>query len=361
MRRSYLWAALFALAIGGWLASGQLLPGESGDPAPTETPRSASGSEVPFWVQAATFTAEPRTARIAVRGFTEASKRIEVRARTSGIIEESPFSQGDAVSQGDVLCRLDMAGRKAQLEQAKAQLRSAEHDYDAARKLKEQDFVSESKLAAERARLDLAKAQLDQIEWDVGWTEIKAPAAGVLTEKPAEAGSYLEPGSVCATLAALDPILVVAQVSEHDIAAVQLGMRAQARLVTGETVEGKVRFIAPSADLATRTFRVELEVANPGHRLREGVTAELMIDLPPQIAHKVPSSALILNDKGEFGLRLVEDGSRARFTPVKLIAQERDGAWVTGLPDEVTIITVGQDFVTDGQLVEPVMQTAETR
>lgn len=361
MRRSYLWAALFALAIGGWLASGQLLPGKAGNPDPAETPGSAGASETPFRVQAATFTAEPRIASIAVRGFTEASRRIEVRARTSGIIEESPFSQGDAVGRGDLLCRLDMAGRKAQLEQARAQLRSAEHDYAAASKLKQQDFVSESKLAAERARLDLARAQLDQIERDIGWTEIKAPAAGVLTQKPAEAGSYLEPGSVCATLAVLDPILVVVQVSEHDIAAVQLGMTAQARLVTGETVAGKVRFIAPSADLATRTFRVELEVANPGHRLREGVTAELMIALPPQIAHKVPSSALILNDQGEFGLRIVDDDSRARFRPIKLIAQERDGAWVTGLPDEVTIITVGQDFVTDGQLVEPVMQTAETR
>jgi membrane fusion protein, multidrug efflux system len=258
-------------------------------------------AEAPFRVQVARFTAEPRTSHITVRGHTEASKRIEVRTRTQGIIEESPFSQGDAVRHGDLLCRLDLAGRKAQLQQAKAQLASAEQDYEAARTLRQSDFVSESKLAAERARLDLARAQLDQIELDIGWTEIKAPADGVLAHKPAEVGNYLEPGAVCASLSVLDPSVVVAQIGERHVAAVHIGTTATARLATGETVEGTMRFIAPSAELATRTFRIELEVANADHSLREGVTAELIIALPDQLAHKLPSSALTLSDQASSG------------------------------------------------------------
>jgi membrane fusion protein, multidrug efflux system len=357
MRRSYLWAGLFTVAIIGWFASGELLPGNTGL-APAAGPNQ-DRAEAPFRVQVARFTAEPRRSHITVRGFTEASKRIEVRTRTQGIIEQSPFSQGDAVRHGDLLCRLDLAGRNAQLQQAKAQLASAEQDYEAARTLRASDFVSESKLASERARLDLAKAQLDQIELDIGWTEIKAPADGVLAHKPAEVGNYLQPGSVCATLSVLDPLVVVAQLGERHVAEAHIGTTATARLATGETVEGTIRFIAPSAELATRTFRVELEVANADHGLREGVTAELIIALPDQPAHKLPSSALTLSDAGLFGVRTVGDDNRAHFHPVTLIAQEREGAWVTGLPDEVTVIVVGQEFVTDGQLVEPVFATPE--
>jgi membrane fusion protein, multidrug efflux system len=369
MRRSYLWAGLFTVAIVGWFASGELVPGDTGPGStgpgstgaqPVAEPRQ-DRAEAPFRVQVARFTAEPRHSQITVRGHTEASMRIEVRTRTQGIVEDSPFTQGDAVAQGDLLCRLDLAGRKAQLEQARAQLASAEQDHEAARTLRQSDFVSESKLAAERARLDLARAQLDQIELDIGWTEIRAPSEGVLARKPAEAGNYLEPGAVCASLSVLDPLLVVGQISERHVSAVQTGATANAHLATGETVEGTVRFIAPSAELATRTFRIELEVANHDHSLREGVTAELVIALPDQLAHKLPSSALTLSDQGQFGVRAVAEDNRARFHPVTLLAQEREGAWVQGLPDDVTIIVVGQEFVTDGQLVEPVYATAEAQ
>ena len=70
-------------------------------------------------------------------------------------------------------------------------------------------------------------------------------------------------------------------------------MTAKAKLATGEVVDGKVSFISKTADLATRTFKVELEVANPGERMREGVTTELSVGLPPQLAQKLPGSILI--------------------------------------------------------------------
>ena len=188
---------------------------------------------------------------------------------------------------------------------------------------------------------------------DIGYTRITAPVAGVLVSKPAEAGGYLQTGDLCATVSVLDPINVVVQAGERDISAIHTGMRASARLATGETVSGSVRFIAPAADLATRTFRVEMEVANPDRKLREGVTAELSVPLPPVKAHLLPPSALTLDDAGQFGVRIIAAGNKAQFLPVNVLSQERQGTWVTGLPETVTVITVGQDFVVDGQTVEP--------
>ena len=57
-------------------------------------------------------------------------------------------------------------------------------------------------------------------------------------------------------------------------------------------------------------------------------------------------------------MRIVAEADTACFAPVTVLAQERDGTWVTGLPETVTIITVGQDFVVDGQSVKPVFETA---
>jgi len=356
MRRSYIWAGLFGLTVTGWLATGQF-SAPPADAIRAEATVAARPAEKPFAVRVKTFEAQERKAAVTVRGYTEASKRVAVRARTKGLIESSSFQQGDSVKAGDVLCQLDMANRKTELAQAEAQLASARRDYEAAKMLQGKSFVSASKLATEKARMDLATAAVEQKKYDIGWTSIRAPIAGVLVSKPAEAGGYLQTGDVCATISVLDPLIVVAQASEREISAIHNGMTATARLATGETVSGRVRFIAPAADLATRTFRVEVEVRNSGHRLREGVTAELDVPLPPQKAQLLPPSALTLDDSGRFGVRIVDAANTARFLPVKVLSQERKGTWVTGLPDKVTVITIGQDFVIDGQKVEPEFAT----
>ncbi len=355
MRRSYIWAGLFGIAVAAWLGSGYVLP----SPATTSKAEDAPAADKPFAVQVKTFEARERAAVVTVRGYTEASRQVAVRARTKGLIIDSPFAQGDSVKKGDLLCRLDMGARKAQLAQTEAALASASRDYEATRKLALKDFVSASKLASDRARLDLAATEREQMVQDIGYTRITSPIDGVLVSKPAEAGGYLQAGDVCATVSVLDPINVVAQAGERDIAAIHTGMQASARLATGETVSGIVRFIAPAADLATRTFRVEMEVANPGRKLREGVSAELGVPLPPVKAHLLPPSALTLDDAGQFGVRIIATGNKAQFIPVKVLAQERQGTWVSGLPDRVTVITVGQDFVVDGQMVEPRPEIAD--
>ena len=136
-------------------------------------------------------------------------------------------------------------------------------------------------------------------------------------------------------------------------------MTAKAKLVTGEEVIGKVHFISKTADLTTRTFKVELELANPGERMREGVTTEISVGLPPQLAQKLPGSILVLNDAGTFGVRVLNAYNTTQFQPVEVIAQEIDGMWVLGLPNTVKIVTLGQDYVRDGEKVDPVVETAE--
>jgi multidrug efflux system membrane fusion protein len=360
MRKSYLWAGFFSLAIGAWLASPYVLPKAAETP---EAGEEATKTEEPaklFQVRVRTFKSAMRNATVLARGQTEPASQVEVRARTNGMIIAQPFKQGDEVKAGDKICGLDAMARSSQQIQAEAAVASAQSDYDATAKLVRTGVAPQNRLVAAKAALDAAQSALVQIKWDIEQTTIAAPVAGILVEKPAEAGSLMAPGGLCAVITVLDPIIVSTQVSEQYVNYVAVGMPAKAKLATGEDVEGKVRFIARAAEAATRTFKVELEVPNPGNRLRAGVTSEITVPLPPVMAHLLPSSVLGLNDKGQFGVRLMNADDTSTFTEVQLIAQEKDGAWVTGLPAEAKVIVAGQDYVRDGEKIEPVMEVAES-
>jgi len=157
----------------------------------------------------------------------------------------------------------------------------------------------------------------------------------------------LQPGAVCATLIALDPILLVGYAAERDVDKLAVGDPATARLANGRAVEGAIRFVSRAADEATRTFRVEVAAANPALDIRDGMTAEIMVALSAAPAHLVPQSALTLDDAGRLGVRLA-DGGAARFVPVTIMGEAAGGVWLDGLPPRATIIVVGQEFVSDG-------------
>ena len=359
--KSYLWAGLFTVLVGAWLASGMAPEWLNASSEPDAAPASETAlqEEELFRVSVSRFIAQPKPAEISVRGRTEANRRVEVRARTPGIVEEIPRQEGDVIEREELLCQLDVGVRMTELAQEKAALESAEIEFQAADKLAQQKFGSETRRASEKAKLDAARASVERMEWEIGYTKIKAPITGILEHQVAELGSFLQVGGHCATIVDLDPLLVVVHVGQRDIAAVRTGMAARAELITGQNVEGKVSFVAPAANDTTRTFRVEIEVPNAALILREGVTAQVHFTLEPTPAHKLPSSVLTLNDDGQIGVRTVDAEDTVRFKPVSILGDDRDGIWVGGLPDQVEIITVGQDYVLHGQKVEPVRSTPE--
>ncbi len=160
-------------------------------------------------------------------------------------------------------------------------------------------------------------------------------------------------GDKCETVIAPEPFLAVGAVSENEVGQVAIGEPATATLVTGETVQGKVRFVADRADTATRTFRVEVQLPNPDNKLRDGVSADIHIPVKKVAAVKISPGILVLDDRGIVGVRAVEAGI-VRFLPVQIISDAPDGMWIAGIPDRTAIITVGQEFVTEGERVKAV-------
>ena len=122
-------------------------------------------------------------------------------------------------------------------------------------------------------------------------------------------------------------------------------------MIDGVTISGKVTLIATTADPRTRTFPVALEVRNRDGSLRDGLTAEIRIPVECQMAQIVSPAILTLNDDGVLGVRTVDGEDIVRFVAVDILGNGEGGVWLSGLPPTVQVITVGQEFVRDGDRV----------
>ncbi len=358
MKPSYRHALIVLALIALWVGSRYLWPGQE-DAATSDTNTAENRSERKlFRVRVRSLEAEPFVQHITIRARTEPLRRVAVKAQVEGMVERIAADKGSMVAAGDTLCLLEKNERRALLDEARALAAQRKLEYDAARKLARQGHRSEIQVAAARAQYEAALARVKQMEVALAHTEIRAPFAGLVVDRPVEAGDYLMKGGVCAEVMQLDPFLAVGEVPETEVDRLSVGAPAQVRLASGRTLNGRIRFVAATANETTRTFRIEIEFGNPRGKIRDGLSARVRVPVSKVMAHRVPSSIFVLANDGRLGLRSVDDGGHVRFHAVRMLEDTQGAVWVAGLPERVRIITVGQDFVQDGEEVEAVEENA---
>lgn len=356
MNRSLLLAGIFAVGAVAWIASGSLGGGDSqpdlrNSPAPLE-----SEVAVPE-VRVRASNADEHLRELVVFGQSEAVRNVQLKAEIAGPIAELPAEKGAMLAEGAAIARIAEQERPAELAKAKALLAQRRIEVEAARKLSEKGYRAQTSLAAAEAELQAAEAAVRLARVNLDKLVVTAPFAGVLDERSVELGDFVDRGDPVGRLVDLDPLLVVAYVSESDVESIAVGDRGTARLAgRPEPVEGRVRFVAASAETATRTFRVELEVDNPDGRLPVGATAELRLPVDRVPAHYVSPAVLTLDTGGRVGVNTVDAEDRVVFRPVEVLAQDDGGVWLAGLPERIRLISVGQEYVVDGQQVRPVAE-----
>ena len=356
MKRTYLAATAIAAAFILWVLSGQLGGSDSTGPAPSlaeaRARETAVAEDAPVRVRAQILQSQPISAEVVVRGRTAVERFVDVRSETRGRVVELLAEKGDVVSADAPLCRLDAEARPALLGESRAQLAQARIDHEGSLKLQREGLLSDAAVAATATRLASAEALVLQRERELENTIIRAPFAGEVETRPVEEGDLLQLGAICARILDSNPMLLVGEVSENEVAELTPGATARGTLITGERVEGTVRFIGRSANGRTRTFRVEVAVPNPEGRLRDGVTTEIVLPVAEHDAHLIPAAILALDDAGALNVRIVDPNKRVQMVPVTIVKEVPEGLWVTGLPATATVITVGQELVTPGNLVE---------
>ena len=347
---SPLGTAIFVfLALIAWLGSGLLFNSNKVEAA---KPISLDGNSARnFKVVVQEITARPYPNTIILQARSEADKLVTVASETGGTISQLPVSKGSFVQKGQIICRIDVGARAAQLAQARAQRDARKIEFNAAQKLVKQGHMSKSQMAAAQAAFDASVAAVKSALVELERTKIRAPFDGILDRQPVKIGHYMSPGQPCGTIIDKDPLLVVGYISENQINRIAIGATGQAKLSSGEVAQGKVRYIAESPNLTTRTFRVELEVANKDLQLRDGMTAELTINAGEVVASRVPQSVLTLAGDGRLGVRVLQN-NRVVIRPIQIIKDDQDGAVVTGLGASEMVIVRGGEFTRDGREVD---------
>ncbi|MDC0096162.1 efflux RND transporter periplasmic adaptor subunit [Amylibacter sp.] len=316
---------------------------------------------------------------ILLRGQTEAFKSVQVKAETSGSVISQPIRKGTFVKNGELLCELEVGTKSDVLSEAKValtlsleELDASIHQYElrvqAAERQKSllkrgvgtEAAVEAAELSASSAETQsLSKrqavanveARINRATTELNNTKIIAPFDGLLESDTAEYGDFMQTGAPCGTLLALNPIKLIGYATETQVSKIEVNTTAGARLISGDTVSGTVSFISRSADPTTRTFLVETTVPNENYEIREGSTADIYISLAGAKGHLLPQSSLTLNSSGVLGVRIALD-DKAKFIPINIIRDAEEGVWVTGLPNSVDVIIVGQEYVTDNSNIK---------
>ena len=417
-RASYIWAALVALGVAGWMASGQFTSPASEvapDAAMAAKPDKAApaGGEMP---KVSAVTVENSAVRRSVRasGVTQPKSIVTVSTEISGTIRKLPLREGTAIARGDVIVSLNTNTLPVRIEAAEAEIAAARaaHDsavkqaggtyeeeraaaranlevaqkrLDIARKLASRNFSAPVELAQLKAdfenarmalarielaknlrsevdvsqslaRLATAKSNLAVLRDQLSKSTIVAPVAGWLEAVDVDSGEQVAAGSPVATILDMGELKIVVAVPQTDIAHISIKDPVSVDIAGAGRRAGEVTRIASITSSTTRTFDVEVTVPNPDRALRAGMSVEATIDVGFQPAFGMSPAHLSVAGDGSLTAK-VSDGGIVRIVPVELIRSGVEQVFVSGLSDGDTLLTFGQAFVEAGDNVAIALET----
>lgn len=302
--------------------------------------------------------AEVRPLYLSLSGRVEAARNVTVKAETTGTISAAPAVEGTIVEKGALLCGFDVEGRNARVRVAEAELAQKQKSYNAAAELAAGGYATEQRLATTKAALDAAQAAVDLARSELAKAQMRAPFRGVFETRMATVGEFLGPGGSCGVVVELDPVVVIADAPERQATQIRLDAPSRLKLSDGADAQGRVRYIAKTADPTTRMFRVEVEVPNPNNAIPVGRIAEVRIQTGQGDAHKVNPALLALDGQGRIGVRYLDVGGVVAFAPADIVDETAEGTWIAGLPREALIVAEGQENIRPGVRATPVVRDA---
>lgn len=347
-------ALLITVILVLWLASGDFLRTQS--EAPEAEQRAPETSA--YRVETSRLHAQQHAPVQVVQGQLEPGHVIEIQSQINAHLTERLVEWGAAVTQGQLLFRLNPETRAAELARAEANLELSELEARAGAVLFKKNLLSETDYLRRQAEAAAARADRELFALQLKYAEIAAPFNGIVDRLPVEEGAYVEVGQALGTLVDISSLRLIAYIPQQQVSALQPGLEVEATLLDGKKLAGTLTFVASFAEASTRSFRVEARVENPDLLRIAGASATLTIRLPEQAAHRLSPASLILGDDGQLGIKSVNAERHVDFLPLKILSFDPDGVWVQGLPDEIELITLGAGFVAVGDAVNPV-STAE--
>jgi membrane fusion protein (multidrug efflux system) len=245
-------------------------------------------------------------------GTLRARREINIYAQEEGRVTQLPYYEGDKVTKGRVLAKLDDELLRSQLARAEATRHKAQQDLKRIRDLHKKKLTTDEELSRAETELEVARADVELLNTRLSYTTIKAPIDGVISSRLTEPGNVVEKHDHLLTLS--DPSSLVTQVSVSELLIPQMAIGDPVKVTIdalGQAVHnGHIVRIHPNLDPMTRRGTVEMELkpvpkgARPGQLCRVEFTTRVASRLV------IPFRAIRRDEQGEYVYVLQETGAR---------------------------------------------------
>ena len=375
------WYYRFGGQKAGTASASPATPGPGAGGAPGGGMGGGGRGRTPMTVDTAQAARHEVVDSITVVGNLVAEQTVDVVPRVAGRIDIVHVKLGDRVARGQVLAKIEDRELREQIRQAEAQLevnRSTVSARENDLKVQQNVFERNKQLAANglvpkqqledaelrynsaSSQVDVAKSQqqstqarLDELKITLGNTTVISPLDGFVSKRNLDPGGFANANTVIVSVVDISTVRMIANLVEKGFNKIVAGVSADVEVDTfpGEQFKGVVSRVAPVFDPATRTAAMEIEVPNPGFRLKPGSYARVRLTVERRSdALTVPRNALV-DTEGKRGVFLV-DAQTARFREVQTGLSDADRVEITrGLNDGDRVVTVGALALRDGDRV----------
>ena len=300
----------------------------------------------PKRVNVATLTLTPQSLqhKIEFVGKLLPNERVDVHNELAGVVEQVKFEEGEQVSKGLVLAHISTKELRVRRDMAQADFQLAEINYQRNLQLDSKQLIARSILDQSRTQRQLAKYNWDLAEVQLQKSLVKAPISGVVKVRSVEPGEYLKVGMKLSEILNLRKMRVDLDVPELDIAKLQKGQSVKIELYAepGKLYDGKIHRIGVEADTQTRSFPVEVQMANPKQRLRSGMLAKVSIDLGISENQVVIPRHAIIEGELEKVVFVASEGKAIRRVIKTGISEDNRIQVISGLQHGELLIVEGQ-------------------
>jgi membrane fusion protein, multidrug efflux system len=279
-----------------------------------------------------------------------------VVAKVAGEVVEILAEEGDRVTEGQVLARLDGDRLRLEMERARANLRKLEQEYNRSVELFERGLVSSGAFEGQKYELEGLRAiyRLAQLEYN--YTQVRAPISGVVARRHIRLGNTISVNEPAFQVTELDPLIAYIHIPEREFRRLEPGQAAELTLdaIPGQRFQAKVQRISPVVDPVTGTFKVTMEVPDQGGRLKPGMFGRFNIVWDTRHDALLAPRVAIVDDDVSDSVFVIVDGKAERRTVRTGYARGAQVEIVDGLNGDEEIVVIGQAGLRDGASVEVV-------
>ncbi len=283
----------------------------------------------------------------------EAFADATVIAKVGGEIRDILVEEGDDVLSGAVLARLDGDRLRLEMEQAEANLRKLQRDYQRNVDLSERGLISAGDFEKIQYEMEALKATYDLTTLELGYTEIRAPIGGVISERFIKIGNTIDVNAPAFQVTSLEPLVSYLHVPEREYRRIDPGQDATIRIdaLANSQFVATVSRVSPVVDPDTGTFKITIEVSDETHRLKPGMFGRISIvyDMHSD-ALQIPRSAIV-EEAGQSSVYVIEDNVAERRLIHTGYTDSGQIEVLEGLSDSETFVIVGQTGLKNGSKV----------